>query len=87
MKDTFNESLPYITHFVALHPILTRLQILLTVIRHLTLIKGNLSSNNSVLLVHTANCNVCLHCMLTIICHCNNFEHFSCVVTVTNCLP
>ena len=42
MKNTFNEGLPYITHFVVLHPFLKRPQILLTFIRHLTLIKSNL---------------------------------------------
>ena len=44
MKDTFNERLPYITHFVFLYPFLRRPQILLTFIRHLTWI--NLSKKN-----------------------------------------
>ena len=43
MKDTFNESLSYITRFVALHPFQRRPQILLTFIRHLILIKSNVS--------------------------------------------
>ena len=42
MKDAFNESLPYITHFVVFHPFLRRQQSLLTVIRHLTLGKSTL---------------------------------------------
>ena len=41
MKDVFNEGLPYISHFVALHLFLRRPQISLTIIRHLTLIKSN----------------------------------------------
>ena len=49
MKDTFNEGLPYIIHFIVFHPILRRLQILLTVIRHLILIKSNLSKKNGLL--------------------------------------
>ena len=43
MKDTFNESLPFITHFIALHPFLGKPQISLTFIRHLTLIKSSLT--------------------------------------------
>ena len=42
MKDAFNERLPYSTHFVFLHPILGKPQILLTFISHPTLMKKNL---------------------------------------------
>ena len=42
IKKAFNEALPYITHFVVLYLFLKRLRILLTFIRHLTLIKSNL---------------------------------------------
>ena len=42
MKDAFNERLPYSTHFVFLHPILGKPQILLTFIKHPTLMKKNL---------------------------------------------
>ena len=43
MKDPFNEGKADITHFVILHPFLKRSKILLTLIKHLTLIKSNLS--------------------------------------------
>ena len=76
MKDAFNEGLPYITHFVVLHPFLRRPQILLTFTTQLTLIKSNLrkklafsleySSNNSILLVYIANCSGYLPYMLTL---------------------
>ena len=76
MKDVFNEGLPYITHFVVLHPFLRRPQILLTFTTQLTLIKSNLrkksafsleySSNNSILLVYIANCSGYLPYMLTL---------------------
>ena len=96
IEDAFNEDLSYITHFVVLHPFLRRSQILLTSIIHLSLIKSNLiqqkklafsfewSSNNSIPLVHIANCRVYFHYMY--IFYCNNFEHFFAVVTVVNCL-
>ena len=42
MNDAFNEGLPCITHFVVHHPFLRRPQILLTFIRHLTLINSKL---------------------------------------------
>ena len=42
MKDAFNEGLSNITHFIVFHPFLRRPQILLTFVRHLTLIKSNL---------------------------------------------
>ena len=42
MKDAFNEGLPYITHSVVLHLFLRRPHILLTLVRHLTLINSNL---------------------------------------------
>ena len=84
-----------VTHFNILHPLLRRSQILLTFIRHLTLIKSTLrkkialsfekSSNYAILLVHIAHCSVYLHYMLTFIFNCNDFEHFLYVVTVTNC--
>ena len=76
MKDAFNEGLPYITHFVVLHPFLRRPQILLTFTTQLTLIKSNLrkksafsleySSNNSILLVYIVNCSGYLPYMLTL---------------------
>ena len=81
MENAFNKVLPYITHFVVLHPSLSRPQILLTFLRHLTLIKSNLiklkklafsfelSSKNSTRLVHIANCSLCLYFMY--IFHCN----------------
>ena len=50
MKDSFNERLTYITPFVVLHPFLRRPQILLTFIRHLTLIKSNLIKKKNGLL-------------------------------------
>ena len=43
MKDAFNEDLLYIAHFVVLCPFLRRPQILLILMRHLTLIKSDLS--------------------------------------------
>ena len=65
MKDVFNEGLLYITHFVVLHPVLRRPQILLIFTTQLTQIKNKLrkrlafsleySSNNSILLVYIAN--------------------------------
>ena len=42
MKETFNESLSYINHFVVLHPFLLYNIFLLTFIRHLALIRSNL---------------------------------------------
>ena len=42
MKNAFNEDLPYITHFVSLHPFLRRSHIFLTFTRYLTLINSNL---------------------------------------------
>ena len=42
MNHAFNEDLPYITHFIILHQFLRRPHILLTFIRHLTLIERNL---------------------------------------------
>ena len=92
MKDEFNESLPYITHFVVLDPYLKIPQILLIFIRHLILIKSNLSKKKSSLLFrikfkqfHTFTTCSKLKCVIIIIL-CNNFEHFLCVVTVVNCL-
>ena len=38
MKDTFNEGMPYITHFAAFHLFLGRPQIVLTFIRRQILI-------------------------------------------------
>ena len=67
IKDTFNEGLPYITHFAVLHLFLRTPQILLTFIRQVTLIKSNFRkklafsleyrSNNSILLAYIANCS------------------------------
>ena len=43
VRDAFNEDLPYITHFIVLHPFLRRLKIfLLTFTTQLTLIKSDL---------------------------------------------
>ena len=42
MKDTLNQSMSYITHYVVFHPFLRRPHFLLTFIRHMTLIKSNL---------------------------------------------
>ena len=42
IKKAFNEALLYVTHFVVLYLFLKRPRILLTFIKHLTLIKSNL---------------------------------------------
>ena len=49
IKDTFNECIPYITHFAAFHLFLRRSQILWTFIRHLTSIKSNISKTSRLL--------------------------------------
>ena len=51
MKDAFNEGLPYITQFIALHLFLKGPQILLTFIRHLALIQSNLIKQNKISLL------------------------------------
>ena len=82
IKDAFNDGLPHITHFVVLHPFLKRSQTLLTFIRHLTLIKSNLikqKTKKAFSFEQSSNNSIYTF-------HCNNFEHFLCVVTVVNSL-
>ena len=43
MKDTFNEGMPYITHFTVHYQFLKRPQLLLAFIRYKTLTKSDLS--------------------------------------------
>ena len=50
MKNAFNKGLPYITHFVVFDQFLRRPKLLLTSIRHLTLIKTNLIKKKNSLL-------------------------------------
>ena len=57
MKDPFNEGKADITHFVILHPFLKRSKILLTLIKHLTLIKSNLSKK-IIQVMHSVFCVV-----------------------------
>ena len=69
MKDAFNEDLPYITHFVAIHPFLRRPYILLTFIRHLIYInlikqkkkKKKPSLSNIVQTILILQIAVCIH--------------------------
>ena len=76
MKDTFNEGLPYITHFAVVHPFLRRPQILLTFIRRLTLVKSKLiKQKNSLLFLikfkqfHTFSAYSKLQCVFTLYVH------------------
>ena len=94
MKYAFNESLPYVTHLVVLHPFTYRPQTFLTIIRYLTLIKSNLIKQEKISLLfrtkfkqfHTFSAYSKLQCVFTLYVHyyCDSFENSFCAVTFVN---